>query len=366
MPLISGSAFLIIKGVIFAAKTGAIKAAVVKYGAYLISSKGVAATVAIATKAATVAGVVAVVSDATQNTRRGFEKMKDGFLEESPSKVMDGLLHLHKAYTSATDLIDDFTQYILTDVHDVSEKELLLQSAKELKSYAIDAVKNNSIDIIHNLELFAKELKCDPKQVEIAKIYKLHMIDKPISDYKHLLGRAGKIYNEIVHYNMLSDPQNTNNEFDHYLVYCIAGWIKENKPLYVCGKSQKEIAADITDNIFKYLKTADSHEILSDKYTLDLSMYNSNIEALYRHYFSKGIYYYSDFLSQGGKLYNDMLQYNYRMKKWEHRESFDHNAVYCIAGWAKKNANYSFLLDKSQETIARDITDQILKYIQQS
>lgn len=366
MALISGSAFLIIKGVLFAAKSGAIKAAVVKYGAYLISSKGIAATVAIAAKAATVTGVVAVVSDTANNTKHGFEKIKDGFLEGSPAKVMDGLIHLRRAYSSATDLIDDFTDYILSDVHDISEREILLQSAKEFKSYAINAIQNNSIEIMSNIEQFAKELECSSEYVEIAKIYTRNFVDRPIKDYEHLLGRAGKVYNEIVHHNMLMNPENANDEYDHYLVYCIAGWIKENIPSLVYGKTQSEIASDITNNILLYLRTADSHQLLSDKFSTNPSIYNSNIDKLYKHYFIKDIASYEDFLSEAGKLYNDMLQYNYRMSKWTNRESFDHNAVFCIAGWAIQNTKYPFLLNRSQKTIAQDITDKILRYIQQS
>lgn len=42
--------------------------------------------------------------------------------------------------------------------------------------------------------------------------------------------------------------------YDHYLAYCIAGWIKDNlwNKTADC-KTQKEVAADITNNIFKYI-----------------------------------------------------------------------------------------------------------------
>lgn len=72
MPIISGSLLLMVKGAMFLAKSGAIKAAVIKYGAYLISSKGIAATAVIAAKTATAAGVVAIVCDTTHHSIDGF------------------------------------------------------------------------------------------------------------------------------------------------------------------------------------------------------------------------------------------------------------------------------------------------------
>lgn len=366
MPIISGSLLLMVKGAMFLAKSGAIKAAVIKYGAYLISSKGIAATAVIAAKTATAAGVVAIVCDTTHHSIDGFNKMRDGIIEGDFSKFIEGLSHLRRAYSSATDLLDDFDNYINDTVEDINIRNIIKDGCKEFKSYIIEEIEDNGILVIREIEQFLRNHNMSEKSYndEINNIYAQYLLEKPIANYQHLLGRAGNVYNDIVHYNMRLGICKDNSSYDHFLAYCIAGWIKDNLSI-VSNKTQQEIAKDITDNIIRYLEAQDN-PIISDKFSTDINEYNKNIEFVYKYFFTDDINSYDAFLSSAGKAYNNILQYNYRINKWTNRGQFDHVCVYYIANWAKESNKYHFLENMTVIKIAEDITDQILKYIEQS
>mgnify|MGYP003294691592 CR=1 FL=1 len=74
-------------------------------------------------------------------------------------------------------------------------------------------------------------------------------------DYEEIKGRAGRIYSDICELNDICGIR-IYGEYDHYLVFCIAGWLIDNKPNLYClrGKTQKQVASDITNQIFEYLK----------------------------------------------------------------------------------------------------------------
>lgn len=74
------------------------------------------------------------------------------------------------------------------------------------------------------------------------------------NDYIEVLGRGGRIYADISELNQ-SVEIGEYNVYDHYLVYCIAGWLIDNTN-QPCLKnvSQKKLAKDITDQIFSYLE----------------------------------------------------------------------------------------------------------------
>lgn len=366
MAIISGSIFLMVKGVIFIAKSAALKAAVVKYGGYLLTTKGIAATVATASTVAGVAGIVAIADDTAKHTVTGFEKMRDGILEESPSKFFDGLTHLHRAYKSATDLLEDFSNYLNDSIPDVNTRNVVKEGINEFKSFVVDEIEHNCVALIAEVEYYLKRsnISYDNYKTEIEHIYRQHLCCKPINDYKYLLGQAGKVYDDIVHYNMRFGINGNNTEFDHFLVYCIAGWIKDNMQSFlVINKSQKELAGDITDNIINYLNTRKDETIFSDRFTNNPDDYDDNILLIYKYYFTNDIFSYDALLSRAGKVYDDLCRYNFRMGKWLDRNKFDHVVVYYMAGWIKSNTNYPFVQDKEQARIAADITNQIMNYV---
>jgi hypothetical protein len=67
------------------------------------------------------------------------------------------------------------------------------------------------------------------------------------TDLFDIYGRGGKIYAEIfalnIHFKRWQDPES----YDHFLAFCIAGWVKDhirNKSL--TGLTQEQIADSIT------------------------------------------------------------------------------------------------------------------------
>lgn len=369
MPIITGSILLMIKGAVFIAKSTALKAAVIKYGGYLLTTKGIAATAAIATTVTSVAGVVAIANNAGKHTVIGFEKMRDGILEESPSKFLDGLTHLHHAYSSADDLLNDFGNYLTDTVPDINTRNIIKAGVNEFKSFVTEQIEQNCVSLIAEVENYLKQRNTSYEnyKTEIELIYKQHLYRKPINDYGYLLGQAGKVYNDIIHYNMIFGINGNNTEYDHFLAFCIAGWIKDNLQLsMITNKTQKDLARNITDNILSYLKVKTDEIIISDRFTTNSNDYDNNILLIYKHYLTADIFNYNILLSQAGKVYNDIFRYNFRVGKWVDRYKFDHVCVFYIAGWIKSNTNYSFVKDKEQTRIAADITNQILDHIRNS
>lgn len=73
--------------------------------------------------------------------------------------------------------------------------------------------------------------------------------------YQTIIDNAGVVYNNIIQFNYKLGIHKDLSIYDHFLVYCMAGWIKENLLDYsVDNRSQKDIASDITTRIFEYLK----------------------------------------------------------------------------------------------------------------
>lgn len=90
---------------------------------------------------------------------------------------------------------------------------------------------------------------------KIFSIYHSNFYGCNKESYLYILGQAGKVYNEIVRINLSLGLWSDYYRYDHYLAYCIAGWIKDNLSNKTADiKTQREVAADITNNIFKYIK----------------------------------------------------------------------------------------------------------------
>lgn len=60
MPIITTSVIMAFKGALFLSKSAAAKAAIMKYGSYLLATKGIAATVSTGMTVATAAGYFVV------------------------------------------------------------------------------------------------------------------------------------------------------------------------------------------------------------------------------------------------------------------------------------------------------------------
>lgn len=251
------SLLLIAKGVAVLWKTHAVHAAIMKAGAYLLTTKGVVATASIATTTAAAVGAFSVANSAIEHTISGFAKLKEGLRKNSPSQVFEGILDLRKAYNTTEDLLSDFESYIDQTENDFSVKEAYKQGIKEFKSYIQAEIEDTCVSLLYEVEDFLKRKHTTLQEYnnKIFSIYHSNFYGCNKENYLYILGQAGKVYNEIVRINLSLGLWSDYYRYDHYLAYCIAGWIKDNLSNKTADiKTQREVAADITNNIFKYIK----------------------------------------------------------------------------------------------------------------
>ena len=131
---------------------------------------------------------------------------------------------------------------------------------KGVKMLVYDQVEQKGYSLLKEAEdLLRKSGKSNELYIEkVNAIYRDHTCDlnKLNDNYIEILGRTGRIYSDMCNLNILSGIRDKNStEYDHYLVYCIAGWMKDHLLLSCLdGKNQKEITRDITNYILDYLK----------------------------------------------------------------------------------------------------------------
>ena len=217
MPIISLSILSMVKGALFLSKSAAVKTMLMKHGAYIVGKLGVDGTLAAAATASVVTGAALSIASIPQNTKDGFNKIISGLENQSAADFFEGLFKISQAYST---------------------------------------VEKKSIEMLKEFEdsLSKKRILKETYLSELDKIYHMHT-DTIVNDYYLILGRGGRIYADICSLNIkynLSD----GSVYDHYLVYCIAGWILEHVRNIDCliGVSQKQLAHDITDNILDYLR----------------------------------------------------------------------------------------------------------------
>lgn len=246
---------LITKGVLFLWKAHGTHLALMKGGAYLYSTYGLGTTIAGAKTVAICAGCVGVASTTVGNSVEGFELLRDGIIENNPSKTLKGFWNFKKAYTSIASLINGFSFFLDNSNVEPDLTDYLINGANEIASYLKDKTEEQAIELIAVMEDILKERVSSKTDYDkhINYLYAMSFCDTSLC-YKELLGCAGKCYDSIRRYNTSLKIGPDYNLFDHFLIYCIAGWMKEHvSNTTVKTISQKEIARDITDNILIYL-----------------------------------------------------------------------------------------------------------------
>lgn len=243
-----------IKGAIFLSKSIAVKGTLVKFGAYMLTTKGVAATASAGLAVATAAGYFVAIKSIPENSIKGFTQIVNGLSKGSTAEFMDGLYKLSKVYRTSGSLISDFYEFVDASECDINVKISLKKSMKGLKSLVMDTIENKSYALLEEIEdyLESNGMSTEEYSEQIEAIYDRHTYDL-YDNYKELLGRGGRIYSDI---RLLNNSLSIGvyEEYDHYLVYCIAGWMIDNLNLEcLMYKSQRELAKDITDQIFEYL-----------------------------------------------------------------------------------------------------------------
>lgn len=257
MALISFSIFTIAKGAIALSKYAGVKAFIVKNGATIIGKMGVDGALAAGVTVAGAAGVAVTVASIPQNTKEAFSKIVRGILENKSSELFDGIYKLYSVYSTADGFITDFNNYVQDLDLNNEDKVAINVTVKEVTQVLLDHIEGTAYNSLRQFEakLRISQLTEDSYKKITDDIYKEHTKDV-WDNYSIILGRAGRIYADMSEFNrthkLLDD-----NTFDHYLVFCIAGWFLNNYGNYNClkNKNQELLAHDVTDNILSYLKS---------------------------------------------------------------------------------------------------------------
>lgn len=260
MPVITFSILTIAKGAIFLAKSAAVKGAVAKCGAYLVGHYGLATTASVAVTASAITGTALTVTSTAERAKKGYCHIVDGLLNRSFSQFCDGVYQLSRAGMSANSIVNEFSSFVDKLDCDYDVKLGLKKSMNGVKWLVYDQVEQKGISLLKEAEDLLRDSGHSNElyMEEVNAIYRDHTydLDNSNDDYMELLGRAGRIYSDMCNLNILSGiRKKDSNEYDHYLVYCIAGWMKDHLLLNCLdGKSQKVIAEDITNYILEYLR----------------------------------------------------------------------------------------------------------------
>ncbi len=255
MPIISLSLLSMVKGAIFLSKSAAVIAFIVKNGALIIGKLGVDGTITAAATTAAITGTAIGIASIPKNTKEGFNKMIKGMGSRSAADFFEGLAQVSAAYTTVTGFIGDFFDYV--DSLDVTNdvKIEIKNSVEDMSSLLKCEIEKRSIELLREFETILRDRGLSNTEYisKINSIYEIHT-DDIYDDYDIVLGRGGRIYADICELNKKHGLRD-GNEYDHYLVYCIAGWILDHIRTLDCllGISQKKLAHDITDNILYYL-----------------------------------------------------------------------------------------------------------------
>lgn len=252
--VISASAIALVKGIIVISKSAALKAALVKFGTYALATKGVAAAVAVGATVATSAGYFVMISSIPKNSVEGFVQIINGVSNNSRADFFDGVYKLTKVYSSTSTLMSDLFDFIDASDCEPEVKVELKNTFSGLRSVIESEVEKKTYVLMKDVENLLAEHGYTVSEYEekIKNIYENNTYD--VYTYTELLGRGGRIYSEISDLN--SELCITcADEYDHYLAYCIAGWMKDHLGLACLSSvSQKQLAQDITDQIFAYLR----------------------------------------------------------------------------------------------------------------
>lgn len=243
------------KGALFLSKSAAAKAAIMKYGSYLLATKGIAATVSTGMTVATAAGYFVVIKSIPENSAKGFSQIINGMSKGSIADFMDGVYKLSKVYSTTNSLISDFNDFVDSGDCASEVKISLKKSIKGIEGILKNEIEHKTYQLLKDVEEHISNYGYtgDSYSERINTIYYKHTYDLS-DDYIELLGRGGRIYSDISEFNQ-SLGIGEFYEYDHYLTYCIAGWFIDNMNLScLTNVSQDKLAKDITDQIFSYLK----------------------------------------------------------------------------------------------------------------
>lgn len=255
-----------VKGALFISKSAALKGVLLKMGTYTIAHAGTASLAATAVSltstgalACTVAGYYVTVKNISKRAMEGSQLVIEGLMQENYTQFCDGLYQLGRAGMSASSVLSTLYNFVDGMDSSIEVKISLKKTIESLKYQVYDTIENKSLPLLREVELTLKTNGFSEERYvkEINSIYFSHTHDLQ-DDYLELLGRGGRIYSDICSLNNKCGIRIGNN-YDHYLAYCIGGWFVEHKNNFSCllGRTQRQVAEDITNNIMSYLKAFD-------------------------------------------------------------------------------------------------------------
>lgn len=363
MAFFSISAGLLIKGVMAIINSGKVAAIATKiYGAAHAVTAG--QVIAAATTTAATVGVGVAIKDSYTNSTEGFSKMHQGLKEGSISTFLEGIDKLRKSFNSANLIIDNFDVYIDQNEPNPEYRRILKDGVKEFRGYIEDEITGQTINMIREVENHLKKYQLTYKEYtsQVDQIYDKYLKGLQNNSQEYILAQAGKVYDEITILNHKVGLKNNYEEYDHFLAYCIAGYIIKQSGHALLFKSQDKLASDITNNIFSYIRSRNA-SLISSKFGKE--NYDNNIQAIYKHYFNEDVNDYKILISKAGKVYDEINSYNLRMGKRKVKDGFDNFMVYVMAGWIINNLTYPYIKKLNQDQLAKDIGNSILGYISQ-
>jgi uncharacterized protein (DUF697 family) len=147
-------------------------------------------------------------------------------------------------------------QTINSDIHIVAKKALTVGANTIYDTIQIVSEKSNTDDnCIYNEFISNSQIDAIEYYEKVNSIYRdSFLIISSSSTIQTILNESGKIYESIFNLNIKNGIWKFKTEFDHFLVYVIAGQIKDKiANQYLDSLRQKELAQRITVNIFKWL-----------------------------------------------------------------------------------------------------------------
>jgi len=261
--VISTSLLMCIKGALFLSKSAALKGALVKIGTYTIAHAGTTSLTATAVSlastgalACTAAGYYVTVRNMSKRAMEGSQSVIEGLAQGNYTQFCDGLYQLGRAGMSASSVLSTLNDFVDGMDTPPEVRISLKKTIKSLEYQVYDTIEKKSLPLLREVELTLKSKGFSEEKYikEINEIYFSHTHDLQ-DDYSELLGRGGRIYSDICSLNNKCGIR-IGNEFDYYLAYCIGGWFVEHKNNFSCisGKTQRQVAEDITNHIISYLQ----------------------------------------------------------------------------------------------------------------
>lgn len=251
---ITVSIFTLAKGALFLAKSSGFKIFVAKSLPTMLGKWGIAGTIKAGMATAAITGVGVTIYKFPEKIRDGFNLIINGMAEGKSSDFFYGLAQLSSSYNTAHDLIADLNEYV--EILDLNNdvKISMRKSISDCESLIKSEIEHRVYEVFHEIEELLKS-KGETETTYIGKvkeIYNRYLIQEPYS-FDTLLGLCGCIYSEISQLNEELEIKPINT-YDHYLVYCISGYILNNYQYQCVGNlNQEELANAITNQIIDYL-----------------------------------------------------------------------------------------------------------------